>query len=58
VNLGEHPIVIPMIVAFVCGVLATVAAASGAWVTSVLAYGDALGMTAIAAHSRIERGGR
>jgi hypothetical protein len=58
--LAEHPLIVPMVVAFACGVIATVAVSQGAWVAGLLAYADAVGMTAIAAHSRIvqREGGR
>jgi hypothetical protein len=55
--LGEHPILAPAIAALILGVFAIIAFTQGARVTGLLAYGDALGMTAIAAHSRIERDG-
>lgn len=54
---GEHPILAPMVVAAVLAGVAIAAAAQSNWVAALLAYGDAIGMTAIAAHSRIERKG-
>jgi hypothetical protein len=53
--LGEHPVIAPIVAAGFLGLFALVALGRGEWVTAVLAYVDAIGMTAIAAHSRIER---
>jgi hypothetical protein len=52
---GEHPVLAPAVVAFILGVFAIVAVDRGEWVTAILAYIDALGMVAIAAHSRLEQ---
>jgi ABC-type uncharacterized transport system permease subunit len=53
---GEHPVIAPALVAAALAALAVVALSQDQWATGILAWLDAVGMAAIAAHSRVERG--
>lgn len=50
-----HPVLAPMLAAFALATIFVCEVSLGNWLAAMLAYADAVGMTAIAAHERSVR---